>query len=142
MALWQRWQYITKIIYADINNSGSSNYFDKNWPTDDDPPKHTPESMIPLLDDFGENGWELIHMEPIPSVGKANDIGFPHGGSLTQTTWSNAYFCVFKRPKMPNWEYSEYCKFCMQIIEKSAKVCPYCGREKVLSGKPRLQSEE
>jgi hypothetical protein len=128
--LWPRWEYLTEIIHADVNSAGSDEYFDKNWPPGQVPPKHTPASMIPTLDERGRDGWELVHMQPVPMVGKEDDIGFPPAGLLPQVQWSNAYFCVFKRPKMPDWEYVEFCRFCMQVIDRKAKVCPYCGREK------------
>jgi hypothetical protein len=53
--------------------------------------------MAPILNKLGEDGWELVHMEPVSAVGSNGDVGFQHGGSASFTTWSNVYFCVFKR---------------------------------------------
>lgn len=50
--------------------------------------------MMPELDKLGEEGWELIHMEPVARVGGKGDILFPAGPH-----WTNRYFCVFKRLK-------------------------------------------
>jgi hypothetical protein len=47
--------------------------------------------MIPQLNKLGKEGWELVHMEPVPRVGGKEDVQFD------QYSWSNTYFCVFKR---------------------------------------------
>lgn len=52
--------------------------------------------MIPELNEFGQDGWELVRMEPVGGVGKNGDVSFTRGYG-TLTAWSNAYFCVFKR---------------------------------------------
>ncbi|MBL8120112.1 MAG: hypothetical protein J0L63_01905 [Anaerolineae bacterium] len=90
----ERWEYLTKFIKADIKNEGVSSFFRQYRPNWKNPPPYTPEAMMPELDDLGNQGWELIHMEPVARVGKKGDVLFQGGAE-----WSNSYFCVFKRRK-------------------------------------------
>jgi hypothetical protein len=46
------------------------------------------------LDALDNERWELVHMQPV-YVGSNADV-LIH--SLSERMWSNAYFCVFKRP--------------------------------------------
>ena len=50
---------------------------------------------MPTLNDIGRKGWELVHMQPV-FVGKNEDVLIHDSAGYTR--WSNAYFCVFKRP--------------------------------------------
>jgi hypothetical protein len=90
----QKWEYLTTFLRADATTVRSSEYLEKGWPKRQTA-KYAPEALIPALNDFGENGWELVHMEPVAGVGKNADVYFT--GAAYQ--WSNAYFCVFKRRK-------------------------------------------
>jgi hypothetical protein len=92
-----RWQYWTGFIYSDIRHEGAMEFLRREWPKWN-PPKYTPQAMIPELNALGEQGWELVHMEPVPEVGGNADVGFVSGGEGSHTHWSHAYFCVFKRP--------------------------------------------
>jgi uncharacterized protein YbdZ (MbtH family) len=95
----EQWEYWTAFVWADIEHQGAAEYIKKKWP-DWNPAKYAPQTMIPELDGYGEAGWELVHMEPIQSVGPNGDVGFPTGGGSAGTTrYSNVYFCVFKRKK-------------------------------------------
>ena len=96
MALFEQWEYMTKFVWANIDREGAKDYLQRTWPKWQNPPKYTPEAMIPELNDWGKYGWELVHMEPIPSPGKNYDIGYALGGT-GGVDWSNVYFCVFKR---------------------------------------------
>ena len=51
--------------------------------------------MIPELNTLGEQGWELVHMQPLERVGKTGDVRMGDGGN-----WTNVYFCVFKRRRL------------------------------------------
>lgn len=95
----EKWEYWTQFLWANIENKGVQEYVKKRWPNWN-PQKYAPHLMIPELDELGEAGWELVHMEPIHSVGKNYDVGFDTGGgSAAITHWSNVYFCVLKRRK-------------------------------------------
>jgi hypothetical protein len=88
-----KWEYHTTFLYADAEKQ--RHFLEGKWP-EQQVPKYAPEAMIPELNELGEQGWELVHMEPVGGVGKHSDVSFTRGYG-TMTVWSNAYFCVFKR---------------------------------------------
>ena len=90
----EKWEYLTKLIWASIENEGAKEYLRQTWP-DWQAAKYAPETMIPELNTYGDRGWELVHMEPVGAVGKNRNVGFVAGEAMPR--WSNAYFCVFKR---------------------------------------------
>lgn len=94
----EQWEYATEFIGANIESQGIKEYITAKYPNWKDPPKFTPETMELHLNRMGEQGWELVHMEPVPAVGKNGDIAFSYGGP-GNTTWSHVYFCAFKRRK-------------------------------------------
>ena len=98
MAENEKWEYMPRFCYAHIETEGVKEFLKQRWPNWKNPPMYTPQTMIPDLNRWGEDGWELVHMEPVPSVGGKGDVGFPIGGT-GGTSWSNVYFCVFKRRK-------------------------------------------
>ena len=87
----ERWEYTTTILAADINT-------DDVRATIDDlfrgrrSPKPTPEILIPLLNAFGEDGWELVSLEPIVVADDRRVIA---------SSSTNLYLAVFKRRKLP-----------------------------------------
>ncbi len=89
----ERWEYLTKFIKADVKNEGVGAFLKSYRPNWKKPPPYTPEAMMPELDELGNQGWELIHMEPVAKVGKKGDV------LLNTDAWSNTYFCVLKRRK-------------------------------------------
>ncbi len=58
-----------------------------------DHPRYSPYAIIPQLNDFGANGWELITAHPV-NAGRNHDFMISAGGS---SAWGRHYFCVFKR---------------------------------------------
>ncbi|MBI1282103.1 MAG: hypothetical protein GC179_28510 [Anaerolineaceae bacterium] len=90
----ERWEYLTRFIKADVKSQGVLDFFKSYRPNWKNPPQFTPEAMMPELDDLGNQGWELVHMEPVARVGRKGDVLFTGGGE-----WSNTYFCVLKRRK-------------------------------------------
>jgi hypothetical protein len=90
--LMEKWEYWTGFLWANIENEGARELIKKRWPDWKNPPKYAPQTMIPALNNFGEQGWELVHMEPVAGVVGVNyDMAF-----FDKAEWSNAYFCVFK----------------------------------------------
>ena len=86
-----RWEYFTTTLDADTS--------DTPVPVRDDIPpgdhgKHSPYTLIPQLNWFGDRGWELMSIEPV-SVGKHEDVVVP---DATAGRWGRSYFCCFKRP--------------------------------------------
>jgi hypothetical protein len=86
----ERWEYLTFFVSADAERQRE--FLQQRWP-DWKAPKHAPEAMIPELNAFGEEGWELVHMEPV--FIDANY--YIRWGSVVG--YSSEYFCVFKRRK-------------------------------------------
>ena len=96
MTVSKRWEYRTCFMFAHIENPGVKEYLKLKRP-DLELVRYSPETMIPELDELGDQGWELVHMQPVGSVGKKDDVGFIAGDAIAR--WSNSYFCVFKRRK-------------------------------------------
>jgi hypothetical protein len=96
MATVEQWEYWTGFFWANIDDNGVREYTKKRWPNWN-VPKFAPQTMMPKLNDYGKEGWELIHMEPVRAVGDNQDVLFQSGGDITKKDWSNVYFCVFKR---------------------------------------------
>lgn len=90
-----KWEYFPTFIEANAGNKEIKAFLKEEMPDMKNPPRYTPESMMPELNQLGEEGWELVHMEPVASVGKKGDVLFDGTGRQ----WSNVYFCVFKRRK-------------------------------------------
>jgi hypothetical protein len=78
------WEYMSTFIDAHIDNPGAKEYIKKRWPEWTGLHKYSPLTMIPQLNNAGEGGWELVHMEPV-LVGSNHDIGFPAGGGNRNT---------------------------------------------------------
>jgi hypothetical protein len=94
----EQWEYWTGFVRAEIDSPGVQDYLKQRWPNWD-PPKYAPQAMIPELNKFGAEGWEMVHMEPVREVGKNHDISFFQSGMSASYEWSHVYFCVFKRKK-------------------------------------------
>lgn len=88
----EQWEYISTFLDAEASDEQTKNYIQQAF--DKKPKRHSPEAMIPDLNRLGADGWELVHMEPVPRVGGKEDVQFDH------YSWSNTYFCVFKRRVM------------------------------------------
>ena len=94
----EKWEYWSGFLWADIEDKNVKEFIQQRWPDWKKPPRFTPQAMMPALNVFGEQGWELVHMEPVAAVGEKGDVLF--GGAPGRPySWSNAYFCVFKRRK-------------------------------------------
>lgn len=90
----EKWEYLSTFVSANMGSAGVKQYLKQNRPDLNKLPRFAPEAMLPELNTFGEQGWELVHMQPVPR-GKKGDILF----SGEDRKWSNVYFCVFKRRK-------------------------------------------
>lgn len=87
----EQWEYWTCFLWADAREQ--KEYLRQRWP-DWQPRKYSPEALMPELNKFGEDGWELVHMQPVKE-GINRDVLITAG----VMHWSHAYFCVFKRRK-------------------------------------------
>jgi hypothetical protein len=88
-----KWEYRTLFLKAEAEHV--MDFLQENWNWKNGIPRNTPESLIPRLDALGEDGWELIHMQPV-IAGNNADVLLNDPSVLR---WTSTYFCVFKRPK-------------------------------------------
>lgn len=89
----EQWEYLPTYIKAEIDNKELREFLQGQFPERKKLPRYAAESMMPQMNHLGRQGWELVHMEPVADVGRKGDVLFDSSGS----TWSNVYFCVFKR---------------------------------------------
>ncbi|MGB7338982.1 MAG: hypothetical protein WBC91_08835 [Phototrophicaceae bacterium] len=91
--MMEQWEYLTTFLEADTKDKQVKQFVEQTF--NKKAKRHAPESMIPALNKLGTDGWELVHMEPVPEVGNKQDIQFdPYN-------WTSTYFCVFKRTIAP-----------------------------------------
>lgn len=91
MSPLQRGQYKTLFVQADAERVREQ----LNPFATEELPKYAPQALMPELDALGNEGWELVHMQPV-YVGSNADV-LMHG--MNERLRSNVYFCVFKRPR-------------------------------------------
>ncbi len=89
-----QWEYQTIFVQAEARLEEAFLQELRDWK--EGIPLHTPEAMIPRLNSYGEQGWELVHMQPV-GIGSKGDILMQDGSG--SRFWSYTYFCVFKRPR-------------------------------------------
>jgi hypothetical protein len=94
MAERQKWEYMSVFVKAE--SAPVMDFLQEGWDWKSGVPRNTPESMIPRMDALGEQGWELVHMQPV-FVGNNADVLVLYNGT-TANGWTSTYFCVFKRP--------------------------------------------
>ena len=88
----QRWEYLSLYLEADAEREMAYLMETRSWK--EGVPRNTPEAMIPELNALGDQGWELVHMQPV-AIGRNADV-LMYENSNTRT-WTNIWFCVFKR---------------------------------------------
>ena len=86
----QLWEYFTTFIEA--NTEIAPVPVRDDIPLDKHP-VHSPYSLIPQLNLYGQKGWELISCEPVVP-GKKHDVLVPDSSGMK---WAEHYLCVFKR---------------------------------------------
>lgn len=88
-----KWEYWTCFLSA--NAQDRKDFFSKNFPEWKNVPKFAPQAMMPDLNILGENGWELMHMEPV-SVGNNMDVMTHTTSGRDHKIWSNVYFYALR----------------------------------------------
>lgn len=88
----EKWEYMTRFFEAEATDKQMKEFIKTKFGKR--PRRFSPESMIPELNRLGDEGWEIIHMEPVARVGGKDDVLFSD-----DYRWSNTYFCVLKRRK-------------------------------------------
>lgn len=89
-----QWEYLTTFVQADARLEEDFLLRLRDWKGGI--PIYTPEAMIPRLNAYGEQGWELLTMQPV-GAGHNADVLVQDGSG--NRFWTNTYFCVFKRLK-------------------------------------------
>lgn len=89
-----QWEYMTVFLEADAVREADVLLQMRDWKNGI--PAYAPEALIPRMNALGEQGWEVVHMEPV-YVGQKQDVLAKDGSG--GRTWTNSYFAVFKRPK-------------------------------------------
>lgn len=91
-----QWEHL--IVTLRANADDWQDFLQQAWPGQYFP-KYAPQALMPLLNDYGAQGWELVAMEPV-IAGVNGDIwigGTPPIGMACP--WTNQYLCAFKRRK-------------------------------------------
>lgn len=92
-----RWEYLVRVFTLDKDDEVAIDYVqreypDRNWK---ELPKYDPLTLEAWLNRCGEEGWELVSLEPAEAQGKQGDIGRTY--SSGSYNWARYYLCVFKR---------------------------------------------
>jgi hypothetical protein len=90
-----QWEYFTTFLQAQANFE--MEFLEKLRDWKEGIPPHAPEALIPRLNAYGDEGWELVHMQPV-AIGNKADVLMQDSYSGSRFRTFN-YFCVFKRPK-------------------------------------------
>ena len=89
----QRWEYQTELLEADAQ--AQDVFLQRRWPNKK-AGKKSPRALIPLLNERGQDGWELVAIQPVVSGANADILVHSTGPAVTN--WSATYLCTFKRP--------------------------------------------
>ena len=97
MAEEEKWEYFCTFVKAHIDNEWAKEYVKEQLPNWLNTPKFSPVTMNPYLNSLGNDGWELVHMQPVGLWGDEGQVQITGSGGVD--TWTNSYFCVFKRKR-------------------------------------------
>lgn len=115
-----KWEYFSTFLEADASNKAIKQFIVETFNTS--AKRHSPEAMVPELNQMGTEGWELVHMEPVPRVGRKENVQF------NRHHWSNTYFCVFKRlipaPEAPPVPVAQAASVVEEPKEPEVKIPP------------------
>ncbi len=89
-----QWEYMTTFLDAEARFEEAYLQQLRDWK--EGIPMYTPEALVPRLNAYGEQGWELLSMQPV-GVGRHYDVLAQDGSG--NRLWTHSYFCVFKRAK-------------------------------------------
>jgi len=92
----EQWEHLVVTMFADAK--AQEEFLRRTWPGEKFGP-WSPQALIPLLDRFGDEGWELVSLVPV-FMGKKGDMLVTAEGPVgVQRIWTNQYLCAFKRRK-------------------------------------------
>lgn len=90
----QQWEYLTVFLEADAVREADVLAEMRDWKSGI--PEFAPEALMPRMNALGEQGWELVHMQPVRVGQKQDVLAFD---TSSGRAWTSTYFAVFKRPK-------------------------------------------
>ena len=88
---YERWEYLTEVVESTTKDQ--ADFLSNRYPGVV-LPRYAVAALMPRLNQLGEEGWELMHIEPV-KVGTNGDVQITN----PNTVFSPSYFCVFKRRK-------------------------------------------
>lgn len=95
----ERWEYLVRVFELDKEDEVVVDYVTREYPDISwkEMPKHDPLTLEAWLNKCGEEGWELIAMEPADKQGKKGEIGLTYQSATY--TYRRIFLCVFRRPR-------------------------------------------
>jgi hypothetical protein len=112
-----KWEYRTIVLSAQADDVETKAFLQSLWPGWD-PPRFAPQALIPKLNGYGADGWELmdiqavyldsdanvlIHGGPTPPEGAVTGmlkarVGIPASPAGSEPTrYTHTYLCTLKR---------------------------------------------
>jgi len=90
-----QWECLIVTLRADTEEQQA--FLQREFP-EEKLPQYAPEALIPLLNQYGVQGWELVSLHPvIKGINGDMYMGGPDIG--VNSHWTNQYLCAFKRRK-------------------------------------------
>jgi hypothetical protein len=91
----ERWEYWTCFLEANAEREQDFLAETLQWKRI---PKYAVESLVPQLDRYGRDGWELVELRPV-ALGINHDVLMfdVKGGAMSGADWTHVYLCAFKR---------------------------------------------
>ncbi len=89
------WEHL--VVYVEANAQQHLPFLQEHAPGKQFP-IYAAEALMPRLDEYGQQGWELVSMQPV-IVGEHGDILISDRREGWTGRWTYTYLCAFKRPK-------------------------------------------
>ena len=89
----ERWEYWTCFLEADADRERQ---FLVGTLRSEHPPRYTVESLVPSLNRFGQEDWELVSIRPVV-IGNNADVLVFEDTTGSRREWTSTYLCAFKR---------------------------------------------
>lgn len=88
------WEHYLELFEADAKQQPE--FIQQFYPSDS-VPRYALQSILPRLNQLGEQGWEIVQIQPV-MLGKNGDVLI--NGAMSEK-WTRTYLCVFKRYTAP-----------------------------------------
>ncbi len=85
----EKWEYLSAVLGAEIEDPDER----KQWG------RHHPKGLTSAFNRYGEQGWEIIHIEPVILGGPDNEVTL-FAPSVWGASDTHYYLVVFKRRKV------------------------------------------